>query len=424
MSYEENVLSWLAAVSALSVGASLAVILTPIIFRRMRDKLFMQIVAFISIGDIIGNFPYLLPYREYKQNWYCDVQAFLHLLGYPIEWMWTAALVYLLYHLAVEGKVPRNLWPMHLLCWGLPLSLDFLTLTVTTYAPDNDSAGEVCTYRINNAAYVYHNMAYYGLFFASLFVMFVVYVRIHLLESVSSKNENVRQPPFVVAKNALRWYPTILVVFWAPHMLQVVTPGTLFISVYPFLLCWKICHGLATSFVFFYQSMESRRLWYAYIIIPALQALLGRETVLWLIGGDEKLLLLTHRDSDHSFNSSNTDDASAASHRSQLGGPAIAAAAAQSPSSNTVSPMSSRATSRATIDIDDILDCDLRQYRLSQSPSVASDNPIIARITGSIYTSTAVSRASEDVLTVGSPVRAVDISVDVRRLQREGIQMV
>lgn len=421
MSYEENVLFWLVAVSTLSVCASLAVILTPIIFRRMRDKLFMQIVAFISIGDILGNFPYILPYREYKLNWYCDIQAFLHLLGYPIEWMWTAALVYLLYHLAVEGKVPRNLWPMHLLCWGLPLSLDFITLTVTSYAPDNDSAGEVCTYHVNKAAYIYHNVAYYGLFFASLFVMFIVYVRIHLLEGASSKNENVRQPPFVVAKNALRWYPTILIVFWAPHMLQVVTPGTLFVPVYPYLLCWKICHGLATSFVFFYQSMESRRLWYAYVIIPALQAVLGRDTVLWLIGGDEKLLLLTHRDSDHSLNSSNTDDASAASHRSHMG--SHTAAAAQSPSSNTVSPMSSRATSRGTIDIDDILDCDLRQYRLSQSPSVASDSPIIARITGSVCTSSAFSRASEDGPTVGSPMRPVDIS-DVRRLHREGIQMV
>lgn len=422
MSYEKNVLDSLVAVSTLSVCGSLAVILTPIIFRRMRDKLFMQIVAFISVGDILGNFPYMLPYREYTLNWYCDVQAFLHLLGYPIEWMWTAALVYLLYHLAVEGKVPRNLWPMHLLCWGLPLSLDFLTLSVTTYAPDNDSAGEVCTYRINKAAYVYHNVAYYGLFFASLFVMFVVYVRIHLLEAVSSKNENVRQPPFVVAKNALRWYPTILIVFWAPHMLQVVTPGTMFIAAYPYLLCWKICHGLATSFVFFYQSMESRRLWCAYIIIPALQAVLGRETVLWLIGGDEKLLLLTHRDSDHSLSSSNPDEASAASHRSHLGVTAAGAAGAAQSASNTVSPMSSRATSRGTIDIDDILDCDLRQYRLSQSPSVASDNPIITRITGSLCTSSVFSRNSDDA--GGSPIRAVDISGDARKLQREGIQMV
>lgn len=255
----DDILITLIVVATISVASSMIVVLTPIIFIKMRGKLLMRIVAFISVGDIIGNLPYVFPYRPLTGNWWCYLQSFMHLSGYPMEWLWTVTLVYLLYRLAVTGKIVHNLALVHLVCWGIPISLALLQLCFSNYAADSDK-GEVCTYHINARAYYYHNISYYGLFFGSLLGMLVIFMKIYWMEI--SKSANVTSPPFQVAKSALQWYPTILVIFWVPHAVVAVSPYDNYGDLYGYLLVWKVCHGLATSIVFFAQSRESRKLWY------------------------------------------------------------------------------------------------------------------------------------------------------------------
>lgn len=285
------------AVATISVASSLAVVLTPLLFPKMRGRLLMQIVAFISIGDILGNLPYVFPYRAMSDNWWCNIQGFLHLFGYPIEWMWTAALILRLYQLATDGKVPNRMWLLHLICWGIPLAQDLCMLTVAPYAIDNYNEGEVCTFAVNKRSFIYHNVCYFGLYLGCLFFMLVIYLRISALEH--TQNKNVKKAPFIVAKNALAWYPTVLIIFWTPHVLVSMIAGNPVNFAYPFFSIWMICHGFATSFVFFYQSSESRRLWYIHVIYPLI-LLVRNRSCCPNIEGDEDSRILT-RESDVSI---------------------------------------------------------------------------------------------------------------------------
>lgn len=253
--------------SVVSVTGSLLVILTPICFSSMRQKLFMRVIAYISVGDLLGNFPYMLPYRPSARSWWCDAQAILNFAGYPMEWLWTVVLVYLLYQLAAEGKPVSLSWPTHVICWLMPLLFALLIPSFGSYQ-SNDEPGEVCLANETVLSLIYHDATYYGMFFGSLLTMGWLYFLIHRLESVATEENFLRKGPFLVAKRALVWYPTILLIFWIPHAFTSFYVGNLPDQLYSFLLVWKVLHGLATSIIFFAQSQESRRLWYIAIILP------------------------------------------------------------------------------------------------------------------------------------------------------------
>jgi hypothetical protein len=73
--------------SILSVAGSSSVILTLLLFQSMRSKLFMQIIAYISLADIIANVEYTMSYRPSNHNWWCSTEGFLNLYGYPCGWL-------------------------------------------------------------------------------------------------------------------------------------------------------------------------------------------------------------------------------------------------------------------------------------------------------------------------------------------------
>jgi hypothetical protein len=251
--------------STVSVFSSIIVLLTPVLFSRLRGKLFQQIVCFISIGDIIGNVPYMFPYRPSTGTPGCDIEAFFNYGGYPMEWMWTTALAYLLYQIAVRGRVPKSMVPIHVICWGVPIVLALLTQAFSKFVK-NETSEEVCRMNLTPIPLYYHLASYYGLFFLCLCIMMVLYVKIFLLES--QNDPRVLKIPFRVAKQALTWYPLLMFIFWTPHMVTAFTLNSQ--TMYYAFLILKIYHGLAVSIIFFYQSVESRWLWYSNFIVPCL----------------------------------------------------------------------------------------------------------------------------------------------------------
>lgn len=261
----DNWLVSLIVAATLAVFSSLLVVLTPILFPRMRSKLFQQIVCFISIGDIIGNIAYVFPYRPQTGNPGCDIEAFFNYAGYPMEWMWTTALAYLLHELAVRGRVPRSMVPIHIVCWGVPIALALLTLAFSKYVK-NTTSYEVCRMHVSTIPLTYHIVSYYGLFFLCMVVMFWLYLQIYRMEL--QKDARVLKMPFRVAKQALTWYPFAMALFWLPHAITAVSPSIK--AVYPYFLILKVYHALAVSLLFFYQSVESRWLWYSTFVAPCL----------------------------------------------------------------------------------------------------------------------------------------------------------
>lgn len=253
--------------AVISVGASLAVVLTCMTFRNMRDKLFMHMIAFISLSDLLGNIAYAFPYRPSNDDWWCKVSGVLNLVCYPMSWLWTLVLVYFLYSLATSGKVPQNMLMIHSICWGLPLLLFLLSLSVGKLGTTSSYYDfEVCSEYGGIAELVYHSITYYGLLFFCFLAMLVMFVRIKEHEKVG--DVRVFQPTYILAKSSLRLYPTALVVCWVPHAITVFlthefdSSNDMFTTFFVVADVLKILHGLVTAGIFFYKSSEARRSWY------------------------------------------------------------------------------------------------------------------------------------------------------------------
>lgn len=182
-------------------------------------------------------------------------------------WLWTVALVYLLYRLAITGRLPNALWPMHVICWGLPVLLALLTLVFSKYT-QNVKSYDVCVENTESATEIYHGVAYYGLLSLCFVIMVLLFLKIYLLQW--SKDPNVLSTSFTVAKSALQWYPTLMIFFWVPHAVTSIYYHES--EVYFICLNIKIAHGLATAAVFIAQSRETRRLWHQHVLSVYLPA--------------------------------------------------------------------------------------------------------------------------------------------------------
>ena len=256
--------------SLISLLGSSAVVVTCLMFKEMRDKLFMQMIAFMSISDFLGNLAYAMPVRPSSSNWWCQLSGFFNLTCYPISWLWTTVLVYFLYCLATTGKVPTDLNAIHALCWGLPIVLTLISLGFSKLGREDYYYDfQVCSEYGGVAHSVYHGITYYGLLIGTFLVMIWMKYRILAVEKVG--DARVFQPTYVIAKSSLRLYPSALFICWVPHMLIVFIQyvhsieGDAFLVIYVIAEMLKIFHGFATSCIFFYKSAEARKLWYKLI---------------------------------------------------------------------------------------------------------------------------------------------------------------
>lgn len=250
--------------AVISVTSSLMVVLTLVLFPRMRTKTFMSIVAYISIGDIIGNFPYLFPYRPGTGNWWCSAQAFMNLAGYPMGWMWTVVLVYFLYLLGARGEIPRNLNTQHAACWSIPVVVALSTRIFTKYSGPHGA--DVCSVNTTPLPVAYHIISYFGLLLVCLVVIAAYFLKLHWL--YRAEDPNVSSVAFRKAKATLQLYPLVMVIFWLPHL---VTEFLLllgfakyawFLGIYYIFVILKELHGTAAALIFFVKSREARLLWY------------------------------------------------------------------------------------------------------------------------------------------------------------------
>lgn len=253
--------------SIVSVLASSCVIVTCLMFKTLRSKLFMQMIAFISLSDAIGNIAYILPTRPSNNNWWCVLQSIFNLTCYPMSWLWTLVLVYFLYCLVATGKIPSNLVAIHSLCWGLPIVLFLLTLAFAKIGVTGDYYHfEVCSEYGGLAEVVYHSIAYYGLLLGCFVLMFILFWKILAVEKLG--DARVFQPAYIVAKSSLKLYPAALFICWAPHAVTVFlthqfeSNNETFTIIFIIADVLKILHGFATACIFFHKSVEARRSWY------------------------------------------------------------------------------------------------------------------------------------------------------------------
>jgi hypothetical protein len=271
--------------SILSVAGSSSVILTLLLFKSMRSKLFMQIIAYISLADIIANVEYTMSYRPANHNWWCSTEGFLNLYGYPCGWLWTTMLMKFLHDLAVHKEVKLSMRSAFIICWGVPLVTTLLYLAFipsgTYERPSGGNTQQLCSYGGNDfeQGFVWHMVSYYGLFVAC--VGYMVYTYLQLRKVYHVKEQRVTEDPerpteggespraalrrVRLTSESLLLYPLIMVVLWAPHMVGVALSlelGSNAVTIYAFMATnLKILCGLATAVLFFWKSQAARTLW-------------------------------------------------------------------------------------------------------------------------------------------------------------------
>lgn len=254
-------------IAALISGlCSCSVILTAVMFPAMRKKLFMQIICYISIADMAGNALYISSYRPPNGSFACSLEGFVNLYAYPVSWLWSTVLMYFLYNLALNGKLPLSLPIFHCICWGVPLVFTLLNLTTNTYGRSDDYPDyEVCVIDGDyNSGTIWHTATYDCLWLVCIVSMGYMYGRVLCLRSTDLA---ISIEQFALATKTLGKYPVALCVFWFPHMLSVLLLRNILekfnvVDFYVAALIVKILHGVVTALIFFFDSSEARHHWY------------------------------------------------------------------------------------------------------------------------------------------------------------------
>lgn len=103
--------------SFISTVFSSTVLLTAIVFPVMRKRLFMQLIMFISISDVIAGSAAAIGF-PLNHSAACYAQSFLVNMFYKSSWFWTVALTHQLYYIFMFGKFGKNPTncAAHLLC--------------------------------------------------------------------------------------------------------------------------------------------------------------------------------------------------------------------------------------------------------------------------------------------------------------------
>lgn len=252
--------------SCISVACSGLVLLTLLVFRDVRKKLFMQIIAFISFADLCGNLPFTFNYRAPDNSFICSMEGFANLYFYPCSWMWTTMLTFYLYSLAVHGVLPLSNLKIHLICWGFPLLFSLLTLTTNNFKRHKspNDVEQVCTWGGNTfTGELWHGITYYGLWFGCFISMMIMYNKALQMSKTPSANSYAM---LKLAINALELYPLAMIVCWLPHVFVVLVnyfyhTKNKFFNFYVFSNILKILHGAVTALIFFYKSPYSRSRW-------------------------------------------------------------------------------------------------------------------------------------------------------------------
>jgi hypothetical protein len=173
--------------------------------------------------------------------------------------------MYFLYNLALKGRLPLSLPIFHCICWLVPLVFTLLNLTTNTYGRSDDYPDyEVCVLDGNyKDGTIWHTTTYDCLWLFCIVIMGYMYFRILCLRS---SDLAISLDKFKLATKTLGKYPIALFVLWLPHMLSVFILRTVLekyhvAEYYVASLVIKICHGIATTLIFFFDSKEARYNW-------------------------------------------------------------------------------------------------------------------------------------------------------------------
>ena len=111
----------------LTLMSSSSVVLTGILFPIMMTKLFMKIIFFISLSDVVGSIFLLFGYPS-THSVLCSMQGFFILFSFRCSIFWTVALTAELYGLVIYDCIVFYESHLHIIIWTISLLLGLLPL--------------------------------------------------------------------------------------------------------------------------------------------------------------------------------------------------------------------------------------------------------------------------------------------------------
>lgn len=124
--------------AAISVVASLAVILTGYSFPQMiRKSQLMHIIFFISLCDFFSSIVNMFGYPP-AQSDLCIIQGFVSTFFFPASWIFTTIMVYQLRCLLIDKRLWLDVKWVHYIVWSLSFIITLSPLSELKYGEDDE----------------------------------------------------------------------------------------------------------------------------------------------------------------------------------------------------------------------------------------------------------------------------------------------
>jgi hypothetical protein len=246
-----------------SLVFSISVVVSVLLFQKMiRGKIFMKIVALISLCDAMGNWPYALSYYPSNGTALCSFEGFCNLYFFPCSWLFTTFLMKLFRDLVISGKIFVPLRTVVSVSMGLPLLFTLLQLAMGTYgAVDDAQEGQPCSYGGDaNVGFIWHMATYDGLLYLCLLIMLLYLAEVLWMEVNNRIPRNTEA--YLLMRRVLILYPIALLICWIPHAICICVSSCYeSLNNQAYVDSIKILHGTCVALIFYTMSNEARQQW-------------------------------------------------------------------------------------------------------------------------------------------------------------------
>jgi hypothetical protein len=251
--------------AAVALVCSAAVLLTALVFPAMRSRLFMQIIIYISLTNMLAALVSCFGFPT-DHSFLCTAQAFFAPYFFISSWLWTTMLAHQLFTVATKAKFGISHAYMQAICWLLPLMWCLLPLSTNRYGRDDDDGEPTSWCYIAGRP---HDGELWRIFnfvlplCVCLSIMIYYSVRtFYLFYSIG-----LNRPDLYATVHALMLYPLAMILTWGPNLIllmvlssHAITPASsISILNTSSILCTQ--SGTITALIFFYKSREARYRW-------------------------------------------------------------------------------------------------------------------------------------------------------------------
>jgi hypothetical protein len=198
--------------SVFSIIGTLSVVITYLIFKRLRDLRYVEIVFYVALSDLCASTGVVLGSTA-NSTTACNYQAFTSNYFFLTSVMWSTVIAYQLYMIVChEGYVP-DLKYFHVFIWLFPLVVTLLPLSTNKYGTDDDISWCFVANKSDSPSYgilLWTLLSFYVWLWIAIFliIFFFITIRVKL-----SQYESV-PVPVMTAMYKLQMYPAILILCW------------------------------------------------------------------------------------------------------------------------------------------------------------------------------------------------------------------